>query len=170
MERTDPDHVGDERTLLNQFLDFHRATILNKTHGLAHADFGHCLSPSTMSIGGMLKHLTLVEDYWFDHTFMGNAEREPWSSIDWDADPDWEWRSAIDDDPADLLTAYAAACERSRAIVASAAGFDDLSAETNKDGERWSLRWIMLHMLEETARHVGHIDLIRQSIDGTVGE
>jgi hypothetical protein len=169
MERTDPDLVGDERTLLTQFLDFHRATIAQKTAGLSDADFGHCLAPSTMSVAGLVKHLTLVEDFWFDHRFLGSAEREPWASVDWDADPDWEWRTAAGDDPAHLLAEYAAACERSRAIVAGT-DLGRLSAAVNHAGEHWSLRWILLHMLEETARHVGHLDLLRQSIDGTVGE
>ena len=87
-------------------------------------------------------------------------------------DRDWDWHSAVDDSPDDLLELYDAACTRSRAAVAEVGGdLETLSIETDREtGGRFSLRWIMIHMIEETARHNGHVDLIREAIDGRVGE
>lgn len=170
MERVSPDPVGDERTLLGQFLDFHRATIVLKASGLDGEQNRFCLPTSTMTVGGMLKHLTLVEDHWFSYHFAGDAPREPWASVDWDDDPDWEWRTAADDSPVVLIENYEAACERSRMIAGAAETLDALAARSDEDEPPKSLRWVLLHMLEETARHVGHIDLIRQAIDGETGE
>ena len=73
-------------------------------------------------------------------------------------------------DPADLVAGYEAACEESRQVVAAASSLDDLSATTRRTGERFSLRWVLVHMIEETARHNGHADLIREAVDGQVGE
>ena len=86
-------------------------------------------------------------------------------------DPDWEHHSAVDDQPADLAALYMAACDRSRAIVAAADSLDTLSARiSQREAKAFSLRWIMLHMIEETARHNGHADFLREAIDGVVGE
>ena len=103
-------------------------------------------------------------------TFLGEPIPEPWTPIDWDADPEWEFRTALDDDPAYLLGLYDAACARARDIVAGAVSLDALSVGVSRRdetlGQPFSLRWIVLHMIEETARHLGHADLIRQAIDG----
>ena len=97
----------------------------------------------------------------------------PWDSVDWDADPDWEIHTAGDD------TARAAArplrresCERSRAVVAAAASLDDRVGRgvRREPGEHFTLRWILVHLIEETARHNGHVDLLREAIDGVTGE
>ena len=100
---------------------------------------------------------------------------EPWRSAPFDDDPDWELHSAVDDPPEALLAQYRESCDRSRAATAevlAAGGLDALSvAESRRPGEgRFSLRWILLHLIEETARHNGHADLIRESIDGLTGE
>ena len=102
--------------------------------------------------------------------FLGLAEREPWAGVDWDADPDWEFRTAVELDPRELRERYRLACDRSRHVASGAAGPDQLSVEPLRDGRRFTLRWVMLHLIEETARHAGHLDLLRESIDGTVGE
>jgi hypothetical protein len=111
-----------------------------------------------------------VEDSWFRERFAGLPEDELWAGHDWDADPDMEFRTATDLEPEELRDRYRAACARSREVVAAAADLDQLSVKTSRAGNHWDLRWVLLHMLEETARHAGHADLLRESIDGTVGE
>lgn len=171
--RTDPDLVGDELTLLSQFLEFHRATLLEKVSGLSAEQFARRAVPtSAITLGGIVKHLALVEDDWFQVRLLGRADVEPWASAPFDVDRDWDWHSAADDTPEDLLGLYDAACARSRTAVADVGGdLETLSIEPDgQTGGRFSLRWIMIHMIEETARHNGHVDLIREAIDGLVGE
>jgi hypothetical protein len=95
---------------------------------------------------------------------------EPWASVDWEADADWDWHSAVDDTPEELLDLLAAEIAESDRIIHAAAGLDQLSVRSGRDGSPFSLRWILAHLVEEYARHNGHADLIRESIDGTVGE
>ncbi len=171
--RIDPDPAADELTSLSQFLDFHRATLVHKVSGLSTRQLATRAIPSSaITLAGMLKHLALVEDDWFQVKFHGRPEVEPWASAPFDVDPDWDWHSAVDDSPHVLFHLYDVACERSRAAVSDVGGdLDTVSAATDpQTGERFSLRWIMLHMIEETARHNGHVDLIREAIDGSVGE
>lgn len=157
--------------MLCQYLDLHRATLVSRVAGLTQEQLGRTLAPSTLTLAGLIKHLALVEDSWFIEDMTGDALPEPWRSAPFDDDPDWELHSAVDDSPEELLALYAAACSRSRAIVARIGDLDALSAGVSKRGEgHFSLRWIMLHMIEETARHNGHADLIRESIDGLTGE
>jgi len=112
----------------------------------------------------------LVEEDWMEVRFSGLPEREPWASVDWDADPNWEFRTATDFGPEQLHSRYREACRRSRHIVAQAEGLDQLSIKALRDGRHFSLRWVLLHLIEETARHAGHADFLREAIDGTVGE
>jgi uncharacterized damage-inducible protein DinB len=173
-QRQDPPlRAGEAETLL-AYLDYHRATLLQKVAGLDREQLGRALPPSTMTLGGLVKHLTLVEDNWFSVVLAGNQDAEPWDGIDWDADPDWEWRTGATDGPEALLTAYADTVARVRAIVddvLTRAGLDAPSAKESRTGDGvFSLRWILLHMIEEYARHNGHADLLRESIDGQVGE
>lgn len=171
MQRIDPDVQADERTSLVEFLDYHRATFLNRIDGLDHEQLNRRLAPSSLTLAGLTKHLALVEDSWFHEDFLGVALPEPWASAPFDQDPDWEHHSAVDDQPADLAALYVAACDRSRAIVAAAESLDALSARiSQREAKAFSLRWIMLHMIEETARHNGHADFLREAIDGVVGE
>jgi hypothetical protein len=96
---------------------------------------------------------------------------EPFADIDWDADPNWEFRTAVDDTPEWLVQRYEQACDRSRAVAAAAASLDALAAAgRSQTGEVFTLRWILLHMIEETARHNGHADLLREAVDGATGE
>ena len=170
MDRPDPDVDADERTSLTQYLDLQRATLLWKAEGLDAAALDRRHEPSALTLGGLLKHLALVEDSWLTERFAGQPPPPPWDAAPWDEDPDWELHSAVDDDPEALRELYRAACERSRAVVAAA---DDLGAPSvwqDRAGRRWSLRAILLHLIEETARHNGHADLLREAIDGAVGE
>jgi uncharacterized damage-inducible protein DinB len=170
--RTDPPESGPEADQLSAFLDFHRATLLLKCDGLTAEQLRQPAVPSSaLTLGGLLNHLALVEDTWFRVRFLGEEEASPWNEVDWDADPDWEFHSAAATDPDELRERYRAACERSRAVVRAAGDLDRLSvAVSRRTGEHFDLRWILLHMIEETARHAGHADLLREAIDGTVGE
>ncbi len=157
--------------MLLAFLDFQRAVMIDKASGLTQEQWGHRLEPSTMTLSGMIYHLTIVEESWFVDRFSGEGLGEPWASVDWEADRDWEWNIAPTLDPEFVLDAYRRAIERSNEIVAATDTLDALSAQTGGDtNEPWSLRWILVHMIEETARHAGHADLIRESIDGEVGD
>jgi len=169
MDRTDPPVAADERSTLLAFLDYQRATMLGKAEGLTAAQLSQRLAPSTLTLGGLLKHLALVEDDWIQSDFLGGPQVEPWASAPFDDDRDWELHSAEHDAPDELRALYVAACERTRRVVAEH-DLDDLSVHRNRDGEQWSLRWILCHLIEETARHNGHADLLRESIDGAVGE
>lgn len=157
--------------MLIAFLDFQRAVMIDKASGLTNEQWGQRLEPSTMTLGGMIYHLTVVEESWFADSFKGEGLGEPWASVDWEADRDWEWNVAPTMEPKIVLDAYRAAIERSNEIVAETDSLDQLSVKSRgENGERWSLRWILIHMIEETARHAGHADLIRESVDGEVGD
>jgi hypothetical protein len=171
--RVDPPPAAGELETLLAFLDHHRATFAWKTAGVDADGWRRTVGASTMTLGGMTKHLALVEDDWFDHDLMGRDAREPWASNDWDADPDWEWRTGALEDPDRVRALWSASVERARACTAEAladGGLDRLAARPWRDGRYPSLRWILVHMIEEYARHNGHADLIRESIDGVVGE
>ena len=107
-DRIDPPGVADERTQLMAFLDYHRATLLWKTEGLTAEQLAQTLPPSTMTLGGMLKHLALVEDNWFSVVLLGHEDDPYWASVDWDADPDWEWHTAVDDSPSSCVSCWRA--------------------------------------------------------------
>jgi hypothetical protein len=168
--RTDPPLSGTEADVLFGFLEYQRATFVRKTDGLDAVQLAATLAPSTMTLAGMTKHLALVEDHWFSYMFAGNDEALPFQGVDWDADPDWEWHSAVSDRPARLRSLLAEIVAHCRHVVEG----EELTALSvrahRRTGEHFSLRWIVLHMIEEYARHNGHADLIRESIDGQTGE
>ena len=173
MARTDPDLVADELTMLTQYLDYHRATLAAKAGGLDAAGMAATVGASSLTLGGLLRHASLNEDHWFGTVLLDLPPREPWASAPFDTDPDWEFHTAADLTPDELLAEYAGACDRARAHIAEAAaagGLDGISLREGSRGGRFSLRWILLHMLEETARHNGHADLLREAVDGTTGE
>ena len=168
--RQDPPATGGELEQLTGFLDYQRETVLWKAEGLDAAQLRQPLPPSSLTLAGLLNHLALVEDSWFRVRFAGEPENERWTGVDWDADPDYEFRTAADDEPDDLRRRYEEACAHSREIVAGAESLDQASVQARGNGAHFDLRWAMLHLIEETARHVGHADLIRESIDGVTGE
>jgi hypothetical protein len=174
IDRTDPPLRASEADTLLGYLGYHRDTLRQKTFDLTSAQLQATLPPSTMTLGGMLKHLALVETWWFDEVFLGHPESEPWASVDWDADGDWDWHSAVDDTPEQLHALFDSGAAASDEIIRGAladGGLDRLSVRESRRGEgRFSLRWIIVHMIEEYARHNGHADLLRESIDGVTGE
>ena len=159
--------TDDERTMLTQMLDWYREGVVLKVRGVSAAHAAAQPLASATSVAGLVKHLALVEDHWFSFDFDGQAEFEPWASVDWDADPDWDFSSAPDDSLEDLVELYQAACQRSRAVTA-AHGLDDVGVRTDR-GE-FSLRWVLVHLLEETARHLGHLDILVEHLEGRTGE
>jgi uncharacterized damage-inducible protein DinB len=165
--------AADETATLLGFLEYQRATLAWKCSGLDAAGLQATVAVSPMTLGGMLKHLALVEESWCSRSLYGRDLGAPWDSVDWKADPDWEWHSAAKDSPEQLMTLWRDAVARSRSLVAEAladGGLDRLALRTWPDGRAPSLRWILCHLIEEYARHNGHADLIRESVDGLTGE
>ena len=169
--RQDPDSTTtSERELLGQYLDYQRETILLKTEGLTKEQLGQRIPTSALTLAGILYHLALVEEDWFEVKFLGQQDREDWQGIDWDADPEYEFWTALAKEPDWLRRRYREACDRARQVTDAAESLDDASVSTRIGGKPFTLRWVMLHLIEETARHAGHADLLREAIDGTTGE
>lgn len=163
------DSAGPERPMLEQFLDYFRAVLRRKAEGLTDEELHTALAPSPLTIGGLLRHMTLVEDIWFPG-FLEDEDREPWVSAPWDDDGDWEFTTASGLSGEQVLADFDEACARSREVGASVASLDQLAHRERGMGETPSLRWILIHMIEEYARHCGHADLIREAIDGATGD
>ncbi|WP_328587587.1 DinB family protein [Serinibacter arcticus] len=164
--------AGEAETLLG-FLDFHRATLAWKTSGLDAAGLAATTAASTLTLGGLLKHLTFVEDFWFGVRLAGREPADPWRTAPWDADPDWDLSSAVDDSPEQLRELWDDAVARSREITAATladTGLDTVERGSYRDGSRVNLRWILVHLVEEYSRHNGHADLLREAVDGLRGE
>lgn len=171
--RPEPPPAAGELATLQGFLEYQRATLEWKCRGLDSAGLHTTVGRSTMTLGGLLKHLAYVEDNWFGVFLHGHDPQPPWDTVDWAADDDWDWNSASEDSPEELRDLWVAAVERSREHVARAladGGLDRLADRSYPDGKTVSLRWILTHMIEEYARHNGHADLLREQVDGEVGE
>ncbi len=172
--RVEPPATGSELDTLNGFLEYLRGTIAHKTAGLDAPALRTPLPPSTMTLGGLLKHLAFVEDFWLGMTVAGRPPAEPFASAPWDDDQDWDWSSAAWDDPDELRELWATAADRSRSLLAEAVARHDgdLGATVPRVGseESVSLRWVLSHLVEEYARHAGHADLLRDNLDGQRGE
>jgi uncharacterized damage-inducible protein DinB len=163
-----PPKSGTESETLVGYLDYYRAIIIDKASGLSREQANTTLGPSNLTVINLVHHLALVEHLWFHVFFAGGEPLDPWAEI-WDDDPDWEFHHSGEFDPDEILRRYAVEIERSNAIIEATDDLDALSVG-DRNGERFSLRWILAHMLEETARHAGHADLIRESIDGETGD
>ena len=158
-------YVGDERETLLAFLTWHRQTFLRKLDGLTDEQLRRRHEPSGLTLMGMLRHLGDVERFWFGEVFAG----DPPNRLFTNDDPDGDWRPGPDDTGPALIAAYRQAVARADAAIA-AATFDDLARNANPDHPPVALRFIVAHMITETARHNGHADLIRESIDGRTGQ
>jgi uncharacterized damage-inducible protein DinB len=146
--------------MLASFLDWLRGSIVKKVEGLSEADARRELVPSSTTPIGLLKHLVYVERWWFQHHFAGrDVERGPEDDGDFAADPGESVQGIID--------FYRSECSESRAVIAGASPEDHAKSADRSDH---TLRWIMIHMIEETARHAGHADILREQIDGSTGE
>jgi Protein of unknown function (DUF664) len=156
----------DERETLAGFLDWYRSVVERKVDGLTLDDAKRLMTPTGMSALGIVKHLGWVERGWFRETFAG----EDVEAIDVDGDNSAEFAISGGETIESVLDFYRTEVEESRRISSTAPSLDALSAKETRYREHVSLRWIMVHMLEETARHAGHLDLMREEIDGRVGD
>jgi len=223
----EPPVAGDEADTMLGSLERQRRIFAWKCGGLDSAGLSATAAVSTMTLGGLVKHLALVEDEYFTRRLLGRELGPPWDAVDWDADPDWEWHSAAGDSPEQLMTLWREAAARSRSAVAQvlAEGGLDQRARYSPGGQpgvsdggqpsvspggqsnlpdggrpnlpdggqpglledgqpnlpddgqlsvspggQPSLRRILIDLIEEYARHIGHADLIRESVDGLTGE
>ncbi|MFF0656688.1 DinB family protein [Micromonospora tulbaghiae] len=155
--------TGDERAILDAFLDFHRANVLRKARGLTDADAARRLVPSLTTLAGLLKHLTLVERNWFPCLFAPEPG-DVYLTAQADADASFTLRPGETVEA--LAAAYEAACDRSRRV---AARFDLDHVVPHPQLGEVSLRWVLVHLIEETARHAGHADILRELTDGETG-
>jgi hypothetical protein len=169
----EPHPAGSEADLVVFALDRSRAQFAWKCGGLDAAALRRQHPPSAMTLGGLLKHLALNEDYTTARKVTGQPLGAPWNAVDFDADPGWEWRTAAEDTPEALYALWRGAVRRSRAAVTAAlkrGGLDQPAAFTSSSGETPNLRRVLVDLHDEYARHVGHADLLREAVDGLVGE
>jgi hypothetical protein len=165
-----PAFGGEAETLLGS-LERQRATFAWKCADLDAAGLRATVGASSITLGGLLKHLAFMEDINFSRHLTGRDLPAPWNGVDWSTDEGWEWRSAADDSPDQLYALWADAVARSRFAVTDALGRGGLDhGLSNLWGHSESLRKLLIDMIEEYARHTGHADLIRESVDGRVGE
>ena len=167
MTRTDIPETWDERAMLATFLDYARATVHAKCEGLSEEDARSAplATSPLMTISGLVSHLRWVEYSWFQVMLLGEEDKGPWT----DEDPDREMRIGAETPLAQLLDEYEAQCAHYRALVATL-DLDTLSKRNISTGEPVTLRWILFHLIEETARHNGHIDILREMADGVTGD
>jgi uncharacterized damage-inducible protein DinB len=170
---TEPPAAGSEVDTLVGSLERQRRTFAWKCGDLDAAGLRATTAASSMTLGGLLKHLALVEDHYFSVRLLGRPQAPPWDAVDWDADPNWEWRTGAEDEPAALYALWEQHVVRSRANLAAVLADGDLAQPagfTWPDGRTPSVRRLLVDMIEEYARHTGHADLLREAVDGLVGE
>ena len=162
IERTDPAYEADERTMLEGWLEYHRATLAMKCDGLSDEQLRtRSVPPSTLSLLGLVRHMGGVEYNWFRFWLAGEDPNPPF-----DGDEDFEVEGA---DVAEAFNFWRGECDHARKVLATFASLDDVGAGQTV-GAGISVRWTLVHMIEEYARHNGHADLLREAIDGTTGD
>jgi hypothetical protein len=169
----EPPIAGTEAEHLLGALDRMRWTFRWKADGLDAAGLHARIGASTLTLAGLLKHLASEEDYTFTTRLRGEPIGAPWDATGWDGSNDWEFASAAEDTPEELYALWDGAVERSRARLGAAladGGLDQLIETSWPDGRRPSLRRMLCDLLEEYGRHTGHADLLREAVDGRVGE
>lgn len=168
MTRTDVPATWDERATLTTFLDYARATVRAKCEGITDADARRAPLPDSplMTVKGLVSHVRWVEYSWFQVVLLGEEDAGPWTA----EEPDREFTYALDVPIEQLLDEYEAQSARYRELVASL----DLDTLAKRDlrraGRPATLRWILFHLVEEIARHNGHLDVVRELVDGTKGD
>ena len=169
----EPPMAGTELEHLVGALDRLRMTFRWKAEGLDAAGLQTRIGASSLTLGGLLKHLASNEDYMFTKKLRGDPIGAPWDATGWDGSNDWEFSSAADDTPDQLYALYDGAVERSRARLDAAVadgGLDQIVHASAPDGRHASLRRLVCDLIEEYGRHTGHADLLREAVDGRVGE
>jgi uncharacterized damage-inducible protein DinB len=168
-----PNPSPGEVEMILEALERSRRTFAWKCGGLDDNGLRQSLPSSAMTLGGLLKHLALVESHYTAVAFLGGPLGDPWDRVDPAEWPDWEWRSAAADSAADLYALWESTVDRTRHVVGDllrSGGLDQATKLTAKDGRVQNLRRVLVDLHEEYARHTGHADLLRESIDGLVGE
>ncbi len=163
-ERVEPANVNPELAALNSWLDYERATLLLKLQGLTNEQAGQRTVPSDMTLHGIVRHLTTIEQWWFVECVAGSKEPYPYYDGE---EIDWDWDLSRSEGLQADVDRYVALCERNRAITAD---IDPDSTITTKRGNVLDVRGIMIGMIHEYAWHNGHADIVRELIDGVTGE
>ena len=169
----EPPIAGNDVDQLVGSLERMRATFRWKTDGLDADGLRARVGASSLTLGGLLKHLASCEDYTFTHKMRGEPIGPPWDVTGWDGSNDWEFGSAANDSPEELYDLYDSAVQRSRERLTAALadqGLDQLVHASMPDGRHANLRRLVSDFVEEYARHTGHADLLREAVDGRVGE
>ena len=168
-----PPVTADERVTLEQFLEYFRSVLLRKADGIDEVQARQRVGASAIDILGLVRHMALVEQWWFTQAFAGSTEPDWWADPD---DPDRDWHHTDDDTLEVALAALNGEIATSRAVVAGTGSLDQVTAidvgphdQPDRYGRR-SLRWVLVHMIEEYARHCGHADLLREAVDGALGD
>jgi Protein of unknown function (DUF664) len=169
----EPPLAGSESEQLLGALDRLRFTFRWKAGGLDSSGLQARIGPSKLTLGGLLKHLALMEDHTFTTKLRGEPLGDPWDPTSWDDDPDWEFTSAAQDSPEELYALWDGAVARARARLADAlagGGLDQPVHAGDDEGHHATLRRLVCDHLEEYGRHTGQADLLREAVDGLVGE
>ena len=169
----EPPLAGSETEHLVGALDRLRTTFRWKADALDTTALQTRIGASSLTLGGLLKHLAVQEDYAFSTKLSGEPLGEPWDANHWDDDDDWELTSAANDTPEQLYALWDGAVERSRTRLDAAladGGLDQQVHVSSPDGRHASLRRLLCDLIEEYGRHTGHADLLREAVDGLVGE
>jgi uncharacterized damage-inducible protein DinB len=167
-DRARPGLQAGEREMLTGWLEHHRAILVWKCEGLSDEQLRQrAVPPSSLSLLGLIRHMTAVERGWFRQVLLGEDVPDLYATDD---DPDADFNEVDGAGVAEAFSAFENECDLSRQAVAAAPDLDVLSKErSQRTGQQFSLRWILTHMIEEYARHNGHADLLRERIDGTTG-
>lgn len=155
--------AGAEKDVLAGYMDHYRHTMLKIIDGVSDDDLRRPLTPTGLTLLGLVKHLALVERWWFGEHVAGDPQFFPWDP----RDPNADFRVEPHETTQEIIDLYEQACERSRQIVASASLDDEIKKADAK--HRYNVRWVLMNMIVETARHCGHADILRESIDGATG-
>jgi uncharacterized damage-inducible protein DinB len=155
--------AGDEREVLAGFLDHYRQTMLQICDGLTEEQLRRSMVPSGTSLLGLLKHLAYVEYGWFHETIGNERFDYPFDT----EDPDIDFRIEDGETAQQIFDLYRTACDRSRQVLADVS-LDDMVQSPQRRAD-YNVRWVVVHMIEETARHAGHADILREQLDGTTG-
>jgi uncharacterized damage-inducible protein DinB len=167
-DRTDPDRLGDERSSLEAWVDYHRATLLAKCAGLSAEQLKErAVPPSRLSLLGLVRHMSEVERWWFRRHVGGEDLEEVYCTPE---DPELDFEDLAGADPAVDLEIFAREVDAARAAAAGRALVDVVPSRGHRKDVRMNVRWVYLHMIEEYARHNGHADLLRERIDGVTGD
>ena len=169
----EPPLAGSEAEQLLGALNRLRTSFRWKTDNLDSAGLAVRIGASSLTLGGLLKHLALVEDHSFSSKLSGTPLGPPWNTVDWRADPDWDFDSAAGDSPEQLYALWDEAVRRSQAQLDAAladGGLDQLIHLARPDGRQANLRRLVCDLIEEYGRHTGHADLLREAVDGLIGE